>query len=515
MVLYPVILAGGSGTRLWPLSRESYPKQFLPLISERTMFQDTLSRLDGMEGVGPPTIVCNEVHRFLVTEQMSQIQKGSQAVILEPIGRNTAPALTLAALSLLDEHRDSSTDPLILAMPADAIIRDVAAFQAAVRAGMSLAESGYLVTFGVVPDAPETGYGYIRKGEVLERAGRAGGKETASSSSNQVTQPRRLAAFAEKPDTKQAEAYVESGDYLWNCGIFMMRASVWLSELERQRGDIAESCRKAHAGGRADGEFFRPGADQFISCPPESIDYAVMEKVAGQAGNEARAKVEDAQASKAASSAVVPMNAGWSDVGAWSALWEERAQDAQGNVKQGDVYTHSTRNTLILAQNRLLATVGLEDVVVVETADAVLVASKDAVQHVKDIADALKRDRRPEQDVHRKVHRPWGSYEVVDGGDGFQVKRLTVNPGAALSLQMHRHRAEHWVVVRGTAKVTRGDEVFLLDENQSTYVPEETAHRLENPGDEPLDIIEVQSGSYLGEDDIVRFDDHYNRHRET
>ena len=516
MVVYPVILAGGSGTRLWPLSRERYPKQFLPLVSGRTLFQDTLCRLDSMEGVEAPVVVCNEVHRFLVTEQMAQMGKKPLAVIVEPVGRNTAPALTLAMLTLAGMSETQGSDPLVLSMHADHLVRNVKAFQAAVRRGMEPAQSGYLVTFGVVPDSPETGYGYIRKGGPIEGPPGQGdsGLEPGDAMSPAI-KPHRLSAFTEKPDDETARAYVQSNDYLWNSGIFMMRTSVWMSQLERHRPDIAEGCRKAHARVRVDGDFHRPGVEEFTACPGESIDYAVMEKAAGQPGNQALSSKQAVLPQTAMGCAVVPLEAGWSDVGAWSSLWEEREQDQDGNVTQGDVYAGSTKNALLLAHYRLLAAVGLTDVVVVETADAVLVAHKDHVQDVKEVVERLKKDGRIEQADHRKVHRPWGTYETIDSGQGFNVKRISVNPGSALSLQKHRHRAEHWVVVEGTARVTRGDQVLLLEENQSIYVPKGTKHRLENPGSGPLEIIEVQTGSYLGEDDIVRFDDNYGRHRET
>ena len=489
MTLYPVILAGGSGTRLWPLSRELHPKQFLPLVEEQTMLQATLRRLDGMDGVQPPVIVCNEDHRFLVVDQMRELGKQPLSVIVEPVARNTAPALTLAALWLVEAGHATDEDPLMLAMPADHLIRDSGGFQAALAVGTPLARAGSLVSFGAVPSAPVTGYGYIKLGEAL---GEGSGMEA-----------QRVSAFVEKPDLETARGYVESGGYLWNSGMFMMRASAWLSELERHSPAIARACRAAQASAQVDGDFYRPGDAEFVSCPTDSIDYAVMEKAAGAHG----ATVSGVDY------VVVPLQAEWSDVGAWSSLWEEHEQDLHGNVIQGDVYAHSTENALLIAQHRLLATVGVEDMVVVETGDAVLVARKDRVQEVKEIVSRLKADGRSESESHRKVHRPWGTYEVVDSGDGFQVKRLTVNPGAALSLQMHEHRAEHWVVVKGNAKVTSGEEVFVLGENQSTYVPKGTAHRLENPGESQLEIIEVQSGSYLGEDDIIRFQDDYNRHK--
>ena len=500
MILHPVIMAGGSGTRLWPLSRERHPKQFLPLMGELTMLQETLGRLSEMDDVAAPTLVCNEAHRFLVAGQMRELGIQPASIIVEPEGRNTAPALTLAALRLVGAESEPGADPVMLVMPADHSVRNLKAFRAALNVGAPIAESGRLVTFGVIPRAPETGYGYIRRGGELD-ARSSGVQAGVASAQRDVpstrTAPRevnayQVSAFVEKPDLGTARAYVDAGDYLWNSGIFMMRSSVWLSELERHGPDIAKCCRRAEANGSADGDFFRPGAAEFIECPSDSIDYAVMEKAA-------------------AACAVVSLDAGWSDIGSWSSLWQEVDQDSDGNVIRGDVYVHSTEGSLLIAHHRLLATVGLEDVAIVETADAVLVAHKDKVQDVKEVVRRLKAEGRPEAELHRKVHRPWGAYEIVDAGDGFQVKRLTVDAGAALSLQMHHHRAEHWVVVGGTARVTRGDDEFSLSENQSTYVPQGVTHRLANPGDEPLELIEVQTGSYLGDDDIVRFEDDYNR----
>ena len=510
ITLHPVILAGGSGTRLWPLSREYHPKQFLPLMGPLSMVQETVSRLDGREGAAAPVIVCNEAHRFLVVDQMRDLGKRPLAVIVEPVGRNTAPALTLAALRLADLDPGPGGDPVMLVMPADHVILDRRAFHSAVDVGAHLAENGWTVTFGVAPSGPETGYGYIRQGGVIEEAsnrtesGHRPPTGRRADSAVARAAARRVAAFVEKPDLDTAREYVESGEYLWNSGIFMMRVSVWLSELGRHRPDIARACGVANSNGHVDGDFYRPGLTEFIACPIDSIDYAVMERVGSPAN--------DRKVSASPGYAVVPLDAGWSDIGEWSALWEQREQDTDGNVVQGDVYAQATENSLLIARHRLLATVGLRDVVVVETPDAVLVAAKDRVQGVKDIVERLKAGGRTEHEVHRKVHRPWGTYEIVDAGDGFQVKRLTVNARAALSLQVHHRRAEHWVVVRGMARVTKGEEVFLLKENESTFVPKGVTHRLENPDDEPLEIIEIQTGGYLEEDDIVRFQDDYNRH---
>lgn len=462
--LAPVIMAGGGGTRLWPLSRQYYPKQFLPLVGETTLFQQAVQRLDGLANVVDPVIVGNEAHRFLLVEQLRQLGRRPLTILLEPVGRSTAPALMLAALWLGERERD----PLILAMPADHVIRDRAAFQAAVQQGLSLAESGRLVTFGIVPSAPATGYGYIRRG-----AGQS------------------VAQFVEKPDAETAKRYLQSGQYLWNSGIFLIRACLWIEELERHRPDIGRACRRAYQAGQRDGDFYRPDAQVFGSCPSESIDCAVMEKTDR--------------------AAVVPLDAGWSDVGDWSSLQAVSPQDVHGNVVQGDVLLQNTSSSLLLARHRLLTAVGLRDLIVVETADAVLIAHKDQAQDVKAIVQQLQQAGRAECEVHRKVYKPWGSYEVLDRGERFQVKRLTVNPGAALSLQKHQHRAEHWVVVRGSARVTRGDQVFVLKENESSYIPLGAVHRLENPGAVPLELIEVQSGDYLGEDDIVRLKDRYHR----
>jgi mannose-1-phosphate guanylyltransferase/mannose-6-phosphate isomerase len=466
--IIPVILSGGSGTRLWPLSRAMYPKQLLPLFGENSMLQDTVLRVASVAETGPVICVCNDDHRFLVAEQLRHIDAGG-TIILEPFGRNTAPAAAVAALMLVEQH----TDSLMLIMPADHVILDSEAFAASIQSARSAAEKGSLVTFGIVPTAPETGYGYIR----------------AVAGSTGVTRP--VAEFVEKPSRDRAERYVASGDYFWNSGMFMFRPEVFLAELEASSPEMLAACRKAFENARRDLDFLRLDTEAFKVCPSDSIDYAVMEKTRN--------------------AEVVPMQAGWSDVGAWSALWDVHDRDTDGNVKRGDVLTHGVRNSYIHSTSRLVAAVGIEDHVIVETADAVLVASKDRVQEVKTIVEQLHLQKREEPLIHRRVYRPWGSYETVDEGKRFKVKRITVKSGAALSLQLHHQRAEHWVVVTGKALVTVGEKQVSLEANESIYIPLEEKHRLENPGSEPLEIIEVQSGEYLGEDDIVRFDDHYGR----
>jgi len=463
--LQPVLLSGGSGTRLWPLSREAYPKQFLPLAGDDTMVQATWRRVEALADLAP-IVVANEEHRFLVAEQLRQVGAPVPAILLEPVGRNTAPAIAAAALQAMA----GGADPLLLVLPSDHVVRDVAGFQRAVREASSAAEAGALVTFGIVPHAPETGFGYIQAeaGDGL----------------------RQVLRFVEKPDAATARSYLDAGGYYWNSGMFLFRASRYLEELARFRPDIVDAVRAAHAGARHDGDFVRLDKDAFSACPSDSIDYAVMEKTA------------DAM--------VLPVDIGWNDVGSWSALWDVAERDADGNAHHGDVIAVDSRNSYAYAQ-RLVALVGVDDIVVVETDDAVLVARKDKVQEVKQVVARLKQEQRSQAVLHREVHRPWGSYDSVDNGGRHQVKRIKVKPGAALSLQMHHHRAEHWIVVSGTAKVTRGDETLLLSENESTYIPLGVKHRLENPGKVPLELIEVQSGSYLGEDDIVRFEDVYGR----
>ena len=473
MKIFPVILSGGSGTRLWPLSRQLFPKQLLPLVNDKTMLQDTVARVQGMPNVVKDVVVvCNEEHRFLVAEQLRAIGINHATILLEPEGRNTAPALTLAALSLKPED-------VMLVMPADHVIQNIDAFQAAINQAANLAAQGNVVTFGIVADRAETGYGYIQRGDKL--------------ADSEIYQ---IARFVEKPDQKTAQSYVSSGEYYWNSGMFILQAGVWLNQLEKFNPAIVETCRKAIKNGSDDQDFFRVDKAAFLSSPSDSIDYAVMEKLTTDSD---------------VPTAVVPLQAQWSDVGAFAALWEIGNKDQDGNVIKGDVKTIASRDSMLLSQGRLIAGVGLTDTVVVETADAILVANRDHVQDVKQIVDWLKQQKREEHLIHRRVYRPWGSYESIDVGQRHQVKRITVNPGAALSLQMHHHRAEHWVVVHGTARVTRGEETFIVSENESTYIPIGTKHRLENPGAIPLEMIEVQSGSYLGEDDIVRFEDQYGR----
>ncbi len=473
-MIVPVILSGGTGSRLWPLSRELYPKQFLPLIDANTLLQNTLLRVQNIAAIEAPLVICNEEHRFMVAEQLRTLGIAPTATILEPSGRNTAPAVAVAALQTMAE----GADPVLLVLPADHLIADVEKFQRTVEQAVPYAEAGKLITFGIVPTLPATGYGYIKAG-----------KPWTDDSVYSVER------FVEKPDAATAQTYLNSGAYYWNSGMFMFRASVVLEELEHLAPDIFNACRKAQQSGRADLDFLRLDKAAFEACPSDSIDYAVMEKTAN--------------------ALVVPLDVGWSDIGAWSALWTVKKRDADGNVVAGDVLTVATRNSYIRSENRLVATVGVDNLVVVETADALLVAHKERVQEVKDIVGRLKLSRREEWRSHRKVYRPWGTYDSVDIAGRFQVKRITVNPGARLSLQMHHHRAEHWTVVSGTARVTKGDKVFLLTENQSTYIPVGTPHRLENPGKIPLELIEVQSGGYLGEDDIVRLDDVYGRQNDS
>jgi len=462
-------MAGGAGSRLWPLSRQLNPKQFLALTdAQLSMLQSTIRRLEGLEA-GLPLLICNEQHRFLAAEQLRQLGMEQASILLEPVGRNTAPAIALAALQATQQ----GDDPILLVLAADHLIQDVDAFHSSIQAAMLFAIGGKLVTFGIVPTNPETGYGYIEKGKKLGEGGFA------------------VNRFVEKPSLDIAEEYLASGEYFWNSGMFMFRASRYLDELERHQPSILSACRQALAAGMQDMHFVRVDAATFAACPEDSVDYAVMEKT-----NDA---------------VMVPLDAGWSDVGSWTALWEASKKDAEGNVFKGDVLGHATRNSFVHADSRLVATLGVEDLVIVETKDAVLVAHKNQVQDVKKLVERIKADNRHEHLNHREVYRPWGMYDAIDSGHRYQVKRITVQPGAKLSVQMHHHRAEHWVVVSGTARVTNGDKTYLVTENQSTYIPVGQVHALENPGVIPLELIEVQSGSYLGEDDIVRFEDQYGR----
>lgn len=468
--VWPVVMAGGSGTRLWPLSRSGFPKQFLVLSGNTSLFQQAVSRLQGLadEGiaVAAPVVVGNEEHRFLVLDQLRELNAEPSAVLLEPMGRNTAPAVTLAAL----QAEAAGSDPVLVVTPADQTVTDGAAFTASLRNAVRAAAGGAITILGITPDKPETGYGYIR----------ADGA--------------KVAQFVEKPDAATAKKYLAAGGYYWNAGMFVLKASVWLAALERFRPDILAACRAAFAARKTDSVFVRPGKAEFAAVPSESVDYAVMEKCPGTLD----IRME-------------PLAAGWNDLGAWDAVWQVAQKDAQGNAAVGDALFADTRNTLVHATSRLVGVVGLDDVVVVETPDAVMVARRDKSQDVKQIVNALGREQRGEQALHRKVHRPWGWYDSIDRGPRDQVKRIMVKPGASLSLQMHHHRAEHWIVVNGTAEVTVGEKVILLAENQSTYIPLGETHRLRNPGKVPLELIEVQSGSYLGEDDIVRFEDTYGR----
>ena len=473
-MLVPVILSGGSGTRLWPLSRRGYPKQFLPLLNQHTLFGETLSRCARLDDAAPPVVVANHEHRFFVAEQMERRGIHGGSILLEPCGRNTAPAIAAAACHLLAASDGSNC--LMLVLPADHAIADVAAFGAAVRAAREAALDGLLVTFGIVPTRPEVGYGYIRadRSAVL-----AGGNAF------------RVDEFVEKPDEQTAARYVSSGDYTWNSGMFLFRPDVLLHELRRFQPEIVTNAEVAVREAREDMDFVRLDADAVSACPSNSIDYALMEHTDR--------------------AAVVPLQCGWSDVGAWDALSELADKDADGNTLNGDVIVRDTCNSYIRSSARLVATVGVDNLVIIETPDALLVADKSHAQDVKQIVDRLNAEERGEAALHREVHRPWGTYDCIDEGDRFQVKRITVNPGSQISLQKHFHRAEHWVVVRGTAEVTCDDEVITLTENQSTFIPLGSVHRLRNPGKVPLEIVEVQSGSYLGEDDIVRLEDTYGR----
>ncbi len=502
-MILPVIMAGGNGSRLWPLSRKLFPKQFLKIASKNSMIQETVLRLNGLNIANPLTI-CNEEHRFIIAEQLREIDTLG-AIVLEPVGRNTAPAIALAALSEIAK----GNDPVLLVLAADHVIENVDEFQKVVSNSIQLAESGKLVTFGIVPTHPETGYGYIRAGTRVESdLGRPvldKGAQVESSklkedpdfhqddelSSNNELEAFDVDSFVEKPDLATAEKYLASGEFYWNSGMFMFKASCYIEELGKFSPDILTACQASLKHTSSDLDFIRVDADAFSACPDDSIDYAVMEKTA--------------------SAVVVPLDAAWNDIGSFSAIWDIKEKDVNGNVHQGDVLSYGSNQNLVIAEQKLVATVGLQNCIVIETKDAVLVANKDNVQDVKKIVEQIKSLGRTEADIHRQVYRPWGHYDSIDVGKRDQVKRITVNAGEKLSLQMHHHRAEHWIVVSGTAKVTNGEKTFLLTENQSTYIPAGTVHALENPGVLPLELIEVQSGSYLGEDDIVRFEDRYGR----
>ncbi|MFN5194520.1 MAG: mannose-1-phosphate guanylyltransferase/mannose-6-phosphate isomerase [Cyanobacteriota bacterium] len=479
--LVPVILCGGTGTRLWPLSRASYPKQYWALAGEgdETLLQQTYRRLEGLADLGAPLLICNEDHRFIVAEQMRQIDVEPAGILLEPMGRNTAPAVAVAAL----QATSRGEDPLLLVLAADHVIRRPEAFRATVAAGIEAASAGRLVTFGIVPTAPETGYGYIEAAEPLSQ-GQQG--------------PVAIARFVEKPDRQTAEGFLATGRFTWNSGMFLFRASAILAELERLAPEVVSACRNAVDHDSADLEFLRLEREAFANCPSVAIDVAVMEKTDR--------------------GAVLPLNAGWSDVGSWSALWETADRDQQGNVVRGRVISQDSRNCYLRSEHRLVVGLGVEDLVVVETDDVVLVAHRDRAQEIKGIVGRLERDGAPESKAHRRIYRPWGHYDGVVEGERWQVKKIQVKPGASLSLQMHHHRAEHWVVVQGTAVVEKDGVEELVGENQSTYIPLGSRHRLSNPGKIPVELIEVQSGPYLGEDDIVRFEDRYGRaaqHRDT
>jgi|TARA_Y100001968_G_scaffold328611_1_gene376142 mannose-1-phosphate guanylyltransferase len=463
----PVVLAGGTGSRLWPKSRAALPKQFLSLTSNSTMLQDTVTRLNGTNAE-PPVFICNDAHRFLVAEQLRKKNIEHDGILLEPVGRNTAPAIALAAL----HATKTGNDPVLLVLAADHLIKDQEAFHSAIVKAEALANEGKLVTFGIVPDKPHTGYGYIKAGKVLNV-----GFEVAD--------------FVEKPQPETAKQYVESGDFFWNSGMFMFKASRYIEELGKYNPEMLEVCRRAIETEAPDLDFIRVDSEIFSTCPDDSIDYAVMEKTD--------------------SAAMVPLDAGWSDVGSWTSLWETADKDEDGNICVGDTILEKTRNSYVNAEQRLVSVIGLEDVIVVETKDAVMVAHKDDAQSIKNVVNKLKAEKRPEFEFHREVFRPWGSYDSIDNGARFQVKRITVKPGEKLSVQMHHHRAEHWIVVSGSANVTIDDNTKLVTENESVYIPIGAVHALENPGKIPLELIEVQSGAYLGEDDIVRFSDRYGR----
>lgn len=466
-MIVPIILSGGSGTRLWPLSRKLHPKQFIDLVNDTTLFQDTILRLP--KDAANPLIICNEEHRFLAAEQLRQINKESNGIILEPIGKNTAPAIALAALKFIN----NGEDPLLLVLSADHLIQNINTFHQSIKIAEKLAEKDKLVTFGIVPDKAETGYGYIK------------------ANIDNTADYYKIQSFTEKPNQEDAQKYLDSGNYLWNSGMFMFKASVYLQELEKFEPEILSSCKKSCQTEYKDKDFIRLNNDEFYQCPEQSVDYAVMEYTKD--------------------GVVVPLDANWSDIGSWNALWDAKNKDKDGNVSEGDVILDGVKNTYTYSSNRLVSVIGISDLVIVDTQDALLVADKKYSQNIKNIVNQLKKNNRPEADNHRKVFRPWGYYDSIDADDGFQVKRILVNPGAKLSLQKHEHRAEHWVVVKGVAKVTCGENTFSLKENQSTYIPKGEVHRLENTEEIDLEIIEIQTGDYLGEDDIIRLEDDYQR----
>ena len=471
-MITPIIIAGGSGTRLWPLSRSGYPKQFLALVGELTMFQQTIERLNGLSH-DSCVFICNEEHRFLAAEQVRNLGIQHGGILLEPAGRDTAPAIALAAFHALKNNAEA----ILLVLAADHVIENKSAFHEAVTIAHNHAKNDKLVTFGIVPTSPEIGYGYIKRGcETIEAF--------------------EVGRFVEKPDLDTAKNYVDSGEYYWNSGMFMYKASRYLAVLKQYRPEIYAACQKAMNVETPDLDFIRIEEEAFLACPTESVDYAVMEPACANGNGDV---------------VVVPLDAGWSDVGSFAALWEVSPQDADGNSFKGDVKSVNTKNTLVRSGQRLIATVGIEDLIIIDTKDSLLIAHKDHTQDVKKIVNELKAERRTEVRINREVYRPWGKYDSIDSGPRFQAKRITVNPGAKLSIQMHHHRSEHWIIVTGTAKVTNGDKTILLTENQSTYIPLGTIHALENPGKVPLELIEVQTGTYFGEDDIVRFEDRYGR----
>ena len=473
MNIVPVVLLGGSGTRLWPVSRKNHPKQFLNLTGDQTLLQATLSRLDGLKGLESSIVICNEEHRFTTAEQLTEMNRDLGDIILEPVGKNTAPAVAIGAMQALKSH----DDVLLLVLPADHVIRDSKAFHNAISTATEAALGDKLVTFGIVPSKPETGYGYVKRGGSMHKSSGGGYYDVEQ--------------FVEKPDIAKAKSYLESGEYYWNSGMFLFKASFFLQELEKFNPEIIESCKNSLDKSERDLDFIRLDKKYFTACPSDSIDYAVMEKTKN--------------------AVTVPLDAKWSDVGSWDALWEIEAKCDNGNVLHGDVLTHNSRDCLVQAENKLVTLVGVDNLIVIETKDAVLVASKDQVQDVKWIVEKLRADDRSEANLHREVYRPWGKYDGVDVGERFQVKRITVKPGQSTSMQMHYHRAEHWIIVSGLAEITCGDKTFLCSENQSAFIPQGSRHRIANPGKLPMEMIEVQTGSYLGEDDIVRFKDQYGR----